>query len=69
MARALAAPERVDAMNEMRRSMPANTGPALTEPDVIIIGAGISGLYQLYRLRELGYSLQLHSCSSSSEKE
>ena len=59
MARALAALERVDAMNEMRRTMPANSVPALTEPDVIIIGAGISGLYQLYRLRELGYSVQV----------
>ena len=51
-------------MNEMRRPMPANTGPALTEPDVIIIGAGISGLYQLYRLRELGYSVQVFETGS-----
>lgn len=64
MARALAPLERVDAMNEMRRSMPANTGPTLTEPDVIIIGAGISGLYQLYRLRELGYAVQVFETGS-----
>jgi len=51
-------------MNEMRRSMPASSGPALTEPDVIIIGAGISGLYQLYRLRELGYSVQVFETGS-----
>ena len=64
MARALAALERVDAMNEMRRTMPANSVPALTEPDVIIIGAGISGLYQLYRLRELGYGVQVFETGS-----
>jgi cation diffusion facilitator CzcD-associated flavoprotein CzcO len=51
-------------MNEMRRTVPATTGPALTEPDVIIIGAGISGLYQLYRLRELGYSVQVFETGS-----
>ncbi len=28
-------------------------------PDAIIIGAGISGLYQLYRLRELGLDVQV----------
>jgi cation diffusion facilitator CzcD-associated flavoprotein CzcO len=64
VAPALAALKRVDAMNEMRRSMPASSGPALTEPDVIIIGAGISGLYQLYRLRELGYSVQVFETGS-----
>ncbi|MFM7690089.1 MAG: flavin-containing monooxygenase, partial [Alphaproteobacteria bacterium] len=44
--------------------MPANTGPTLTEPDAIIIGAGISCLYQLYRLRELGYSVQVFETGS-----
>ena len=27
-----------------------------TEFDAIVIGAGVAGLYQLYRLRELGLS-------------
>ena len=35
-----------------------------TEPgeqfDAIIIGAGIAGLYQLYRLRELGLSVRVY---------
>ena len=26
-----------------------------TELDVVIVGAGVSGLYALYHLRELGY--------------
>ena len=33
---------------------PPRTSPAVETFDAIIIGAGISGLYQLYRLRELG---------------
>ena len=28
--------------------------------DVIVIGAGVTGLYQLYRLRELGFSVQVY---------
>ena len=35
----------------------AATGAGRT--DVIIIGAGIAGMYQLYRLRELGFSVQV----------
>src|SRR5690606_38049739 len=31
-----------------------------THYDAIIIGAGISGLYQLYRLRELGLSVRVY---------
>jgi acetone monooxygenase len=31
-------------------------GQAATSFDAIIIGAGIAGMYQLYRLRELGFS-------------
>jgi cation diffusion facilitator CzcD-associated flavoprotein CzcO len=32
--------------------------------DAIIIGAGISGLYQLYRLRELGLSVRIYEAGS-----
>jgi len=32
--------------------------------DAIIIGAGISGMYQLYRLRELGLSVQVYETGS-----
>jgi cation diffusion facilitator CzcD-associated flavoprotein CzcO len=27
--------------------------------DVLIVGAGISGIYQLYRAREAGFSVEL----------
>ncbi|MEZ5411104.1 MAG: NAD(P)/FAD-dependent oxidoreductase [Acidimicrobiales bacterium] len=32
---------------------------AALDAEVIIIGAGVTGIYQLYRLRELGYSVKL----------
>src|SRR6266404_3656532 len=37
---------------------PPGAAPAL-EYDAIIIGAGMSGMYQLYRLRELGMRVQV----------
>ena len=30
-----------------------------TDPDVLVVGAGITGVYQLYRAREMGFSAQL----------
>ena len=35
-----------------------------TRFDVIVIGAGIAGLYQLYRLRELGLSVRVFETGS-----
>jgi len=32
--------------------------------DVIVIGAGMSGLYQLYRLRQLGLSVRVLEAST-----
>ena len=32
--------------------------------DAIIIGAGVTGLYQLYRLRQLGLSVRLYDDGS-----
>ncbi|MCP3417661.1 NAD(P)/FAD-dependent oxidoreductase [Bradyrhizobium brasilense] len=44
-------------MAELRQD---NTAPtAALDYDVIIIGAGLSGMYQLYRLRELGLSARV----------
>jgi cation diffusion facilitator CzcD-associated flavoprotein CzcO len=42
-------------------SSPPSTARAAHEPDVdvLIVGAGITGVYQLYRAREAGYSVQL----------
>ena len=36
---------------------PAST--SVERYDVIVIGAGIAGMYQLYRLRELGFSVRV----------
>ncbi len=37
---------------------PAGAAPVL-DYDAIIIGAGMSGMYQLYRLRELGMRVRV----------
>ena len=34
-------------------------GPSAPDVDVLVVGAGITGLYQLYRAREAGFSVQL----------
>ncbi|MGF6431618.1 flavin-containing monooxygenase [Bradyrhizobium elkanii] len=44
-------------MAELRQDNSAQT--AALDYDVIIIGAGLSGMYQLYRLRELGLSARV----------
>jgi cation diffusion facilitator CzcD-associated flavoprotein CzcO len=41
----------------------AGTAPAL-EFDAVIIGAGVSGLYQLYKLRELGMKVRVFEAGS-----
>src|SRR3954449_6652685 len=33
--------------------------PSAADVDVLVVGAGITGLYQLYRAREAGFSVQL----------
>ena len=43
---------------------PSAHGAALDSFDAIIIGAGICGLYQLYRLRELGLSVRVFEAGS-----
>src|SRR2546429_7922422 len=41
------------------------TFPAQPESiDVLVVGAGITGLYQLYRAREAGFSVQLLEAGS-----
>src|SRR3984893_7003008 len=39
--------------------MTASSPPPAAETDVLVVGAGITGLYQLYRAREAGLSVQL----------
>ena len=44
----------------LQHTPPADTGlvEAVEQFDVMIIGAGVTGLYALYRLRELGLSVR-----------
>jgi cation diffusion facilitator CzcD-associated flavoprotein CzcO len=44
--------------------MDAATGNAVEEFDAIVVGAGIAGLYQLYRLRELGLRVRVYETGS-----
>ena len=37
----------------------ASSAGKAAEPDVIVIGAGVAGLYQLHRLRELGLRVRV----------
>ena len=49
-------------MANSRQQAPAagtEMGEKVEQFDAIIIGAGVTGVYQLYRLRELGLSLQV----------
>jgi len=43
----------------LERSPAAGTGP-VEQFDAIVIGAGVSGLYQLYRLRQLGLAVRCY---------
>ena len=43
-------------MTVSREAMASTVAAAGLDYDAIIIGAGMSGLYQLYRLRELGHA-------------
>ena len=48
--------------NSLQQTPAAGTGlvEEVEQYDVIIIGAGVTGLYQLYRLRELGLSVRVY---------
>jgi hypothetical protein len=48
-------PGRKSQMNATQLARTAN-GKAVEELDVLVVGAGFAGLYQLYRLRRLGYT-------------
>ena len=53
----------VPAARTLDRTKTAATAPT-TQFDVIVIGAGIAGLYQLHRLRELGLSVRVFETGS-----
>ena len=55
---------RIVSRNLRRASVPSETracaeSAAESDFDAIVIGAGISGMYQLYRLRELGLRVRV----------
>lgn len=43
--------------------MPMGSGPD-ADADILIVGAGVTGIYQLYRAREAGYSVQMVEAGS-----
>src|SRR3982074_924727 len=51
-------------MGSSTQQTPAAETAMIEQYDVIIIGAGVSGLYQLYRLRKLGLSVRLYEDGS-----
>ena len=50
--------------SSLRNTPATSTGPA-DQYDAIIIGAGISGMYQLYRLGELGLAVRVYEAGSA----
>ena len=46
-------------MSQSEAKKPSVDGAAVAYYDAIVIGAGMSGMYQLYRLRELGVSVRV----------
>ncbi|MGE0684042.1 MAG: NAD(P)-binding protein, partial [Candidatus Binatia bacterium] len=49
--------------NSVQQTPKADPG-AVEQFDAIVIGAGVSGLYQLYRLRELGLAVRCYEDGS-----
>ncbi len=47
--------------------MSATIDAPAREYDAVVIGAGVSGLYQLYRLRELGLKTRVFEAGSNVE--
>ena len=52
-------------MNDAVQLARQPSGGTATDYDAIVIGAGVSGLYQLYRLRELGMSVRVFEMGSA----
>ena len=50
--------------NAQQYTSAANTS-AVEQFDAIVIGAGVAGLYQLYRLRQLGLAVRCYEDGSS----
>ncbi len=52
-------------MNDVMEATRKPATKAATDFDAIVIGAGVSGLYQLYRLRELGMTARVFEAGSN----
>ena len=52
-------------MNDVMEATREPATKAATDFDAIVIGAGVSGLYQLYRLRELGMTARVFEAGSN----
>ena len=52
-------------MNDKVETKREPTAGVATDFDAIVIGAGVSGLYQLYRLRELGLTTRVFEAGSN----
>ncbi len=52
-------------MNDRVESAREPAASVATDFDAIVIGAGVSGLYQLYRLRELGLTTRVFEAGSN----
>src|SRR5450432_1313274 len=52
-------------MTALNETVFANGAAQVQEFDAIVIGAGVSGLYQLYRLRELGLTSRVFETGSN----
>jgi cation diffusion facilitator CzcD-associated flavoprotein CzcO len=52
----------MDTVPAIRHEARTSTGP---EFDAVVIGAGVAGLYQLYRLRELGLRVRTFEAGSA----
>ena len=42
-----------------KRAVASTTDPGIKQFDVIVIGAGFAGIYQLHKLRQLGFSVRI----------
>src|SRR5262249_7990550 len=56
-------PERKSQMNATQLARTAN-GKAVEELDVLVVGAGFAGLYQIDHLRRLGYNVKVFEAGS-----
>ena len=52
-------------MTAMHETLARDEAPDALDYDAIVIGAGISGMYQLYRLRELGMRVRVFEAGTS----